>query len=187
MGKRGPKQQFADISCPNTDCIKFGIVNEGNIVGNGTYNTSTGQVRKFICKECGRVFNSRTGTAYEGIRSSDDKFDLAVRSVNDGMSIRKTAETIGCSANTVRNWVERSEEYGDAFGSGLEKDLMSLGVPFEEITDTVEKTIRHTVEWALYTLEKGLQVRDLVLNPELLSSHTDTDQQKKESKNTEIR
>lgn len=41
MGKRGPKQKFTDVVCPNEDCKFHGISGQGNIVGNGTYQPKT--------------------------------------------------------------------------------------------------------------------------------------------------
>ena len=139
MGERGPKQQFLDVSCPNTDCKKCGKINEGNIVGNGTYETSAGVVRKFICKECGCVFNSRTGTAYEGLRSSHDKFDLVVKCLNEGMGVRATARTAGCSVNTVKKWISRSGHQARCAMRRLEHDLTPAGVQFDEMSGTLKK------------------------------------------------
>lgn len=139
MGERGPKQQFSDVSCPNANCKKCGRINEGNIIGNGTYETSAGTVRKFICKECGHVFNSRTGTAYEGIRSSEDKFDLVIRCLNDGMGIRATARTAGCSPNTVKKWIERSGSQARSVSIVFEKGLCPQGIQFDEMSGTLKK------------------------------------------------
>lgn len=139
MGERGPKPQFTDISCPNAKCKKYGHLNEGNIVGNGTYETSAGTVRKYICRECGTVFNSRTGTAYEGIRSSQDKFDLVVKCLNEGMGIRATARTVGCSVNTVKSWTVRSGDQAKAVMKKMESDLTPRGVQFDEMSGTLKK------------------------------------------------
>jgi len=49
MGKRGPKPKFAHVACPNKECKFHGIPGQGNIVGNGTYQTKNGRVRKYIC------------------------------------------------------------------------------------------------------------------------------------------
>ena len=109
-------------------CKKHGLVGEGNIVGNGTYETSAGIARKFICKECGQVFNSRTGTAYEGIRSPKDKFDLVIKCLNEGMGVRATARVAGCSVNTVKKWTPRSGHYAetvmDGTGRGLRPEVI---------------------------------------------------------------
>ncbi len=37
MGKRGPKPQFIGVSCPNKNCKLYGLTNQGNVAGNGTY------------------------------------------------------------------------------------------------------------------------------------------------------
>ena len=37
MGKRGPKPQFINVACPNKDCKLYGLTDQGNVIGNGTY------------------------------------------------------------------------------------------------------------------------------------------------------
>jgi hypothetical protein len=37
MGKRGPKPQFINVACPNKDCKLYGLTDQGNVAGNGTY------------------------------------------------------------------------------------------------------------------------------------------------------
>ena len=37
MGKRGPKLQFTNVSCSNKDCELYGLIDQDNVVGNGTY------------------------------------------------------------------------------------------------------------------------------------------------------
>ena len=37
MGKRGPNPQFTDVACLNKDCELYGLTDQGNVVGNGTY------------------------------------------------------------------------------------------------------------------------------------------------------
>ena len=39
MGVRGPKPGFMDVACPNKSCVDYGKTENGNIVGNGTYQT----------------------------------------------------------------------------------------------------------------------------------------------------
>jgi hypothetical protein len=36
MGKRGPKPQFINVTCPNKDCKLYGLTDQGNVIGNGT-------------------------------------------------------------------------------------------------------------------------------------------------------
>ena len=101
MGKRGPKQQFLDISCPNEGCRFYGILGKENIVGNGTYQTKSGTVRKYRCKECGKVFNDRTGTAYEYSHLTHEQHNLIVACQANGVGVRRTADIVGCPPKTV--------------------------------------------------------------------------------------
>ena len=70
MGKRGAKSKFTDVYCPNQDCKFSSISWKGNIVGNGTYQIKNKKVRRYICHECGRVFNDRTDTFWQCTESS---------------------------------------------------------------------------------------------------------------------
>ena len=49
MGNRRPKPKFVDIAYPNDSCGDFGKTGFGNVIGNGTYQTNSGMVRKYIC------------------------------------------------------------------------------------------------------------------------------------------
>ena len=102
MGKRGPKARDNDIPCPNKGCHLFGRIGEGNITSRGTWINSSGKVvRKFVCTACGRTFNSRTGTVYEGSHLLTDQFDRIVDGLNNGSAIREIADFEGVNRNTV--------------------------------------------------------------------------------------
>ncbi|MDY0129243.1 MAG: IS1 family transposase, partial [Methanosarcina vacuolata] len=52
MGKRGPKPRFIDVSCPNKNCKLYGLTNQGNVVGNGTYINRGEKTRRYLCRHC---------------------------------------------------------------------------------------------------------------------------------------
>ena len=140
MGERGPKSQFTNISCTNPKCRLYGRTGEGNIVGNGTYE-ACGQIsQKYICRECGHYFNSRTETAYDGLRTNADKFDLAIKCLNEGMGVRATARTVGCSVSTVQRWTVRASVQAAAVSSSFENNLDPSGMQFDEMSGTLKKT-----------------------------------------------
>lgn len=139
MGVRGPKSQFTDVSCTNPKCRFYGKTNEGNIVGNGTYE-ACGQIsQKFICRECGHHFNSRTDTAYSGLRSDADRFDLAMKCINEGMGVRATARTVGCSISTVQRWTLRAAAQAEAVNRSFDMNLEPSGMQFDEMSGTLKK------------------------------------------------
>ena len=86
---KGRRQNFDDVACPAEDCPLRGQKGRKNIVGNGTYLVGEERVRKFICKECGHTFNSRTGTASEGLRYSDADVSAALDLLRSGKASKR--------------------------------------------------------------------------------------------------
>ena len=86
MGKRGPRPKFVDVACPNNKCNQFGIKGQGNIIGNGTYPTRSGRIRKYICISCRTVFCERTNTVFYDLRTGEDTVLLALKMLLNGMS-----------------------------------------------------------------------------------------------------
>ena len=101
MGRRGPKSRFNDVACPNEDCNLYRIAGKGNVIGNSTYNTKSGRVLKYICRACGRVFCSRTNTAFYNLRTEKEKILPALKLVLKRMSLRGIAEVLEGRAETV--------------------------------------------------------------------------------------
>lgn len=140
MGSRGPKQQFTDISCPNEKCRLYGVLGKENIVGNGTYATKSGTVRKFKCKACGRVFNDRTGTAYEYTHLTKEKVDLIAACQADGVGVRRTAAIAGVTVRTVQKRTERSGDHASLVQKALESvGLAPRVLQFDELLYTLKK------------------------------------------------
>ena len=100
MGKRGPKSKFVDIACPNYICNLFGMKGQGNIIGNGTYPTKSGRIRKYICAACRAVFCARTNTVFYDLRTEEQKILLALKLLLNGMSLRAIAEFLEISLDT---------------------------------------------------------------------------------------
>ncbi|MGN0138355.1 MAG: hypothetical protein ACI381_07105 [Candidatus Methanomethylophilaceae archaeon] len=140
MGKRGPKPKYNDISCPNETCFFYGKAGEGNITSRGTWTNATGEeVRKFVCTHCGRTFNSRTGTAYEGTHLSTEQFDRIVRELCNGSGIRQIADSEGVNKNTVLYCQKRAGKQSAKVMESLEVDLELRSLQFDELTAVVEK------------------------------------------------
>jgi transposase-like protein len=140
MGERGPKPGFKDATCPNKKCRKYGRIDDNSIVGNGTYRTKSGIVRKYICKECGCVFNSRTGTAYEQLHTTGEKFDQVMACTANGVSVRRTADIVGCSPATVVRWIKKGGSHASKISDSVEADgIEPECVQFDEMLYTLKK------------------------------------------------
>ena len=133
MGKRGPRPKFSDIACPNEKCERYGITDQGNVVGNGTYKTKSGLVRKYICRTCGRVFCDRSNTMFYDLRTNKDKVVLALKLVTKGMSQRSTAEVLEVCPQTVSTWISRASDQSEAVNDVYLKDLKVSKVEMDEL------------------------------------------------------
>ncbi|MDP6627909.1 MAG: hypothetical protein QGG50_08405 [Methanopyri archaeon] len=147
MGERGPKPSFIDKACPNEKCRDFGITDLGNIVGNGTYRTKSGRVRKYICRTCDTSFCDRTRTAFFNLRTKDEKVLIALKLVLKGMGLRGIAEVLGVKLDTVRFWIARAAEHADEVNDVLMKDLKVSRVEMDELWTFVKK--KRYPEWKL--------------------------------------
>ena len=155
MGKRGAKPKFTDISCPNKDCKLYGISGKGNITGNGTYQIKNKIVRKYICHECGRVFNDRTGTFFDNVRKDEFIIRLALKMLIKGMSIQAIADTLEVQPATVSNWLNRAAKQCEKVNEDLMKELNISKVEMDELWVIVEKKLRQEQKMKMKTTEPG--------------------------------
>ena len=139
MGNRGPKSKFNTIACPNEKCGMFGKAGHGNIVGNGTYQTKSGKIRKYICRSCGRVFCDRTNTVFFDIRTKDEKVLIALKMAIKGMSLRSISEILNVKLDTVRGWLTKAAEHSEEVNKVLLKDLKVSKVELDELWTFVKK------------------------------------------------
>ena len=147
MGERGPKQKFNHIACPNKDCGQYGKAGKGNIIGNGTYKTKSGKIRKYICKSCGSIFNDRTNTAFFDIRTKDEKVLIALKLIIKGMTLRSVAEVLDVKLDTVRGWLSRAAEHSEEVNRVLLTDLKVSKIELDELWTFVKK--KQFREWRI--------------------------------------
>lgn len=141
MGKRGPKPKFTDVACPNEGCKLHGIPGKGNIVGNGTYQTKSGRVRKYLCHECGRVFCDRTNTFFYNLRKEEFIIQLALKMTIKGMSIQAIADTLEVQPVTVNNWLLRAAKQCELVNEELMKNLNVSRVEMDELCVIIKKKL----------------------------------------------
>lgn len=130
---------FLDVACPNEECEQYGRTGQGNIIGNGTYATKSGRVRKYICRTCGRVFCDRTKTMFHDLRTSEDKVILALKLILKGMSQRSIAEVLEVCPKSVSTWLSRASDQSEAITETRLKDLEVQRVEMDELWTFVGK------------------------------------------------
>ena len=139
MAKRGPKLKFYDHACPNDNCKDFGVTGQDNIIGNGTYKSKNGRIRKYICLSCGKNFSDRTKTAFYDLRTSEKTVLTALKLVVKGTPLRVIAEVLDVKLDTVRGWLQRAAEHCDEVNEILMKDLKVDKVELDELWTFVQK------------------------------------------------
>ena len=139
MGERGPKPKFVDVACPNISCRDCGKAGFGNVVGNGTYWTKSGAVRKYICRTCSKSFCDRSNTAFYDLRTKDEKVLIGLKLVLRGMCLRGIADVLDVKLDTVRGWLRRAAEHSEGINKVLMKDLKVSKVELDELWTFVQK------------------------------------------------
>jgi transposase-like protein len=139
MGLRGPKNSFTGVTCTNRGCDRYGRTGDDNIVANGTYATKSGTVRKYICKECGTVFNDRTGTAVFDLRTDDEVIMNALKLAVSGMSIRAISRTLKVNQETIRRWLERAADHSEDVETVLVRKFRIRKVELDEMWTYIQK------------------------------------------------
>ncbi len=142
MGKRGAKPKFTDVPCPNEACKFYGIPGQGNIISNGTYQIKNRRVRKYICRECGRVFNDRINTYFYNLRKDESVIELALKMSMKGMSIEGIANVLEVQPVTVSNWLFRAAKQCDIVNEDKMNDLNISRVEMDELWLIIEKKLR---------------------------------------------
>ncbi len=139
MGKRGPKPRFTEVSCPNDQCVDYGIADKGNVIGHGTYETNSGKVRKYLCHSCGKMFCDRSNTAFYDLRTNSDKVTLALEMSMGGMSLSRIGKILKVKPDTVSKWISRAAKHSRNVDETVMKDVSSEKVEMDELWTFVEK------------------------------------------------
>ena len=96
---------WATLYCPNRHCRCYGLpFGQGMLVKNG----SSHGAKQALCRACGRRVSLTEGTAYFQLESEPRVFEVAVRALAEGASIRSTARIVQVDKDTVCAWLQRA-------------------------------------------------------------------------------
>jgi transposase-like protein len=88
------------IYCESTRIVKNG---KGQAVGES--------IQRYLCNECGKRFNERSGTPIANLQTPVDTISLAMKMRSEGLGMRATARVIGVAPNSVIAWEERLSSF----------------------------------------------------------------------------
>jgi transposase-like protein len=78
------------------------------VVKNGTKTLKSQEVlQRYLCQNCNRRFNERSGTAMAGLRTPVVTVEMAVKARHEGLGVRATARVVGKSASCITAWEGR--------------------------------------------------------------------------------
>ncbi len=93
------------LYCPNKPCRCYGIpFRKGLMVKNGT---SYGHPQA-LCKACGGSVALSYGTAYGDLEAAPAIFEMAIRALAEGNSLRATGRIVQVDKDTVCDWLDRA-------------------------------------------------------------------------------
>lgn len=93
------------LYCPNNSCKYYGRrFEQGFMVKDG----SSHGIKRALCRGCGRKIALTYATAYFDIEAEPAIFEMAVRALAEGNSIRSTARIVQVDKDTVCDWLNRA-------------------------------------------------------------------------------
>ncbi len=95
------------LYCPNRQCLYYGVsFDQGRIVKNG-YSYGKKQA---LCRACGKSIMLSYGTAYFNLEGDAHIFEMGVRALAEGNSIRSTARIVERDKDTICEWLNRAAQ-----------------------------------------------------------------------------
>ena len=96
------------LYCPNRYCRYYGVpFRQALLVKNGS---SHGHPQAW-CRACGRRIALTYGTAYFDLNADPAIFDLTIRALAEGNSLRSTARIVQIDKDTVCSWLSRAAHH----------------------------------------------------------------------------
>jgi Sigma-70, region 4. len=139
MGERGPKPQFINVACPNKDCKLYGLTDQSNVIGNGTYISRGEKTRRYLCRHCGKAFCDHTDTFYHDLRKDEHTIDLALKMSMKGMSIEAIADVLEVQSASVKRWLARAAEQCDKVNDIMMKNVEVSRIEMDELWVIIKK------------------------------------------------
>jgi len=107
--------------CPNFDCPARGQIGEGNL---GVHSQKD---RRYICRECGKTFSARTGTAFYRLRKETDLVTLVVSLLAYGCPVQAVVYALALDERTVKRWLANSGRHSQQVHAHLVQQPRRLG------------------------------------------------------------
>lgn len=140
--------EWSSLYCPNRECRCYGLpFVQGMLVRNG----SSHGAKQGLCRACGWRVSLTEGTAYFNLESERPVFELAVRALAEGLSLRSTARVVQVDKDTVCAWLRRAGSHSRLLMLYLWRRLHVTECQLDELwsfVHTKEQHLLQATEWA---------------------------------------
>ncbi|MDR0355431.1 MAG: hypothetical protein LBJ64_06805 [Deltaproteobacteria bacterium] len=137
-----PREYLAASSCPNEKCVKFGLINDGNISVRGSYGKE--KRPQLYCRVCGQKFAATRGSAFYGANLPRETIELIIRHAAEGVDVGATARMLDMSVDAVNDVIHRVGLKCARILDQMKTDLDLQNVQFEDLWDFMKhKKVRH--------------------------------------------
>ena len=118
------------LYCPNLGCEYYGKpLKIARLVRNGS-SRGEPQAR---CQACGSSVTLNYGTAYHGLGSDAVKFEIALRALAEGNSLRATARIVEADKDQIGAWLDRAAHQCRAVMLSLWRELPATECQLDEL------------------------------------------------------
>jgi IS1 family transposase len=130
------------LYCPNRSCRFYGVpFRQSRLVKNGS---SHGQ-KQALCRACGQSVTVRYATAYWDLNARAVIFEMAIRALAEGNSLRSTARIVQVDKDTACDWLDRAAQHCRQVLLYLWRDLPVAECQLDELWSFVHTKEAHLV------------------------------------------
>lgn len=143
---------WESLYCPNPNCHYYGVpFTEGVLVRNG----SSYGVKQARCRACRRSVALSYGTAYYGLEADPALFELTIRALAEGNSIRSTARIVQVDKDTVSAWLDRAAQHCRLVMLSLWRNLHVSECQLDELWSFVHTKQQHLLNAKIWDESYG--------------------------------
>ncbi|NWH05347.1 hypothetical protein [Desulfobacter latus] len=125
--------------CPNKNCMRYGQINQGNIISISTYITKSGKRHIFRCNTCNEAFSETRDTAFFDLKTEEEKVIMALKMILVKVDITGIAFVLGVKEDTILFWLDRAYKKANEINQALLKELPVTRVELDEMWSFVRR------------------------------------------------
>ncbi len=101
------------VFCPNDDCVALGHIGKGNIT------IHSQKEKRYRCKECGRTFSERKGSALYRLHKPEETMMTVVKLLSHGCPIPAIVAAYELDERTIADWQQKSGQHAKSVHEAL--------------------------------------------------------------------